>query len=89
MPPENDERRDYSVLIAVIEERLKNFKDEFDKTVDRLEKKIDQNNLICNEVTKNTNDISKLKGALGVLGTIGTILFGGIITWIAGLWGNK
>jgi hypothetical protein len=89
MPPENDERRDYSVLIAVIEERLKNFKDEFDKTVDRLEKKVDQNNLICNEVTKNTNDISKLKGALGVLGTIGTILFGGIITWIAGLWGNK
>jgi len=89
MPPENDERRDYSVLIAVIEERLSNYKHELDKAIERIEKKVDQNNLICNEVTKNTNDISKLKGALGVLGTIGTILFGGIITWIAGLWGNK
>lgn len=89
MPPENDERRDYSVLIAVIEERLSNYKYELDKTINRLEKKVDENNLICVEVTRISGEVSKLKGALGVLGTIGSLLFGGIITWIFGLWGNK
>lgn len=87
--PFDENRRDYTILIAVIEERLANFKNEFEKTVARLEKKVDENNAICAEVTKNSQDISKLKGALGVLGTIGTILFGGVISKILGWWGNK